>query len=195
MGLPETGVMLPYTPVQHLLMNDFCEAGGRFLVMTSGNIYDNPILTKDEKAYEVLANVADAFLGNNREILSRYDDSVIRVVNLAGVDAIQMIRRARGFAPSPIKLKLSENSRNFGKTIFATGPEQKNSFCYLRPIADANNQSKYNAEAFVSQHVGDLENFDIMKAWEDAKNTYEHVFKFKLEKIIHDAHPEYLSSK
>lgn len=158
-GLPEIGVMLPYTPVQHILMHDFCKAGGKFLVMTSGNIYDNPILTDDDRAYQVLDNVADAFLGNNREILARYDDSVLRVIDAAGSDAVQMIRRARGYAPQPIKIKLAGDN----KENFAAGPEQKNTFAYSRPIPGAKEEDKYNTEVFVSQHIGDVENAEVFE--------------------------------
>ena len=109
-GLPEVGVMLPYTPVQHLLMHDFAEAvsapdGGMppLLVMTSGNLHDEPIVTDDAEAYGKLFAVADAFLGNDRPIRARYDDSVVRVVQAGSAgDAIQFIRRARGYAPVPL---------------------------------------------------------------------------------------------
>ncbi|MDO5328770.1 MAG: carbamoyltransferase HypF [Coriobacteriia bacterium] len=174
MSLSELGVMLPYTPLQHLILHDF----GGPLVMTSGNIYDNPICIDDDEAYEKLADVADAFLGNNRDILTRYDDSVVRVLNF---DGVQMIRRARGYAPTPIKLKTKIND------CFATGPEQKNTFCYVR--------NDKETETFVSQHIGDLENADVFDAWLEAKNRFEEVFKIKADKTYRDMHPEYLTSK
>lgn len=188
MGLPEIGVMLPYTPLQHLLLHDFEASGGKFLVMTSGNIYDNPIVTDDEKAYEVLADVADAFLGNNRPILARYDDSVVRVIDAAGTQAVQMIRRARGYAPAPIKIKVEKPAE-----AFATGPEQKNTFAFMRPIAGDN--AKANAEVFVSQHIGDAENAEIFQTWEQTKNQFEEIFKFKPKNFYCDMHPEYLTTK
>lgn len=157
MGLPELGIMLPYTPLQHLLLHDFVKAGGKFLVMTSANIYDNPIVTGEAEARTTLANIADAILGYNREILSRYDDSVCRIINAAGTNAIQMIRRARGFAPAPIKIHL-ENT----KEAISTGPEQKNTFAYCRSIPNPNNN--LNTEVFVSQHIGDVENAEVMNA-------------------------------
>ena len=190
MGLPEIGVMLPYTPVQHILMHDFALAGGKYLVMTSGNLYDNPIVTDDAEAYEVLGDVVDAFLGNNREILARYDDSVVRVIDAAGSDAVQMIRRARGYAPAPIKIKLDKPAE-----VFATGPEQKNTFAFSRPIPESEPSAKVNTEVFVSQHIGDIENADIFKTWEETKNQFEKIFKFKPKKIVSDLHPEYLTSK
>ena len=189
MGLPEIGVMLPYTPVQHILLQDFANAGGKFLVMTSGNIYDNPIVTKDEDAFEVLGDIADAFLGNNREILARYDDSVVRVIDADGADAIQMIRRARGYSPTPIKIHL-ENP----EATFATGPEQKNTFAFRRPIPGAK-EGEDNTEVFVSQHIGDVENAEVMETWASTKDQFEKIFKFKPKKTVCDAHPDYLTSK
>lgn len=189
--LPEIGIMLPYTPVQHILMHDFTKAGGQYLVMTSGNMYDNPIVTEDEQAYEVLIDVADAFLGNNRQIMARYDDSVVRVINAAGTDALQMIRRARGYAPSPIKI----HDEDLANPSFLAGAEQKNTFAFTRPVAGATKDSRFNAEVFMSQHIGDVENAEIFEAWESTKNQFEKIFKFQPEKIICDMHPEYLTTK
>ena len=206
--LPELGVMLPCTPVQHLLMHDFAEAvatrgGGRdvcgaeacadaadippMLVMTSGNIHDEPIVTDDEAAYERLAGVADAFLGNDRPILSRYDDSVARIVKAGSSgDAVQMIRRARGFAPAPIAV---EQGGDLGrKTLLAVGPEQKNTLAYVR-------QGAQRSEAFVSQHIGDMENAETFDAWLEAKERYARLFRLNPSLLACDPHPEYLSTK
>ena len=193
--LPELGVMLPYTPVQHLLLHDF----GGMLVMTSGNIHDEPIVTDDVRAMEVLAGVADAILGNNRAIRSRYDDSVVRVVTAGSAGpTLQVIRRARGFAPLPLKVPAAcqpEGSARSDEqaeladaaavgTVFATGPEQKATFCLTRP-----------GEAFVSQHIGDMENAETFDAWLEAKSIYERLFELTPELVACDKHPEYLSSK
>ena len=193
--LPELGVMLPYTPVQHLLLHDF----GGMLVMTSGNIHDEPIVTDDARAMEVLAGVADAVLGNNRAIRSRYDDSVVRVVTAGSAGpTLQVIRRARGFAPLPLKVPAAcqpEGSARSDEqaeladaaavgTVFATGPEQKATFCLTRP-----------GEAFVSQHIGDMENAETFDAWLEAKSIYERLFELTPELVACDKHPEYLSSK
>lgn len=193
--LPELGVMLPYTPVQHLLLHDF----GGMLVMTSGNIHDEPIVTDDARAMEVLAGVADAILGNNRAIRSRYDDSVVRVVTAGSAGpTLQVIRRARGFAPLPLKVPAAcqpEGSARSDEqaeladaaavgTVFATGPEQKATFCLTRP-----------GEAFVSQHIGDMENAETFDAWLEAKSIYERLFELTPELVACDKHPEYLSSK
>ena len=205
--LPELGVMLPYTPLQHLLLHDFAgvtmgRAGvtmGRgychipLLVMTSGNIHDEPIVIDDEDAYEKLFSVADAFLGHDRAICARYDDSVVRVINAGSAgEALQFLRRARGFAPLPIPLSLpapaaEEVSRETfvrPRAILAVGPEQKNTFTLTR-----------DAEAFVSQHIGDMENADTYDAWLQAKDRYEALFEIEPGRLACDLHPEYLTSK
>jgi len=203
--LPELGLMLPATPVQHLLMRAF----GGMLVMTSGNIHDEPIQIDDEEARTALHGVADAILGNNRAILSRYDDSVLRVLDLGeGVDSIQFLRRARGYAPLPLTLEsivqaaeaaseadgsesgpgsAAEPKAQTATTsgdIFAAGPEQKNTFCFLR-----------GSDAFVSQHLGDVEDVATNDAWLEARETYERLFECKPATLACDKHPEYLTSK
>lgn len=177
-ALPELGVMLPYTPLQHLLLHDY----GGMLVMTSGNLHDEPIVIDDEDAYERLFSVADAFLGHNRAIRARYDDSVVRVIRAGSAgDAVQFLRRARGYAPLPLALPAAADTT---PSIFATGPEQKNTFALTR-----------DAEAFVSQHIGDLENAETYDAWLAAKARYETLFEITPQLIACDKHPEYLTSK
>ena len=198
--LPELGVMLPYTPLQHLLLHDFAGVTmGRgychipLLVMTSGNIHDEPIVIDDEDAYEKLFSVADAFLGHDRAICARYDDSVVRVINAGSAgEALQFLRRARGFAPLPVPLSLpapaaEEVSRETfvrPRAILAVGPEQKNTFTLTR-----------DAEAFVSQHIGDMENAETYDAWLQAKDRYEALFEIEPGRLACDLHPEYLTSK
>lgn len=205
-GLAELGVMLPYTPVQHLLMHDFAaawytarpevaEAGdvpGRqvpLLVMTSGNVHDEPICIADEEAREKLAGIADAFLGNNRPILTRFDDSVVRLVRVGEASegapelAVQFLRRARGFAPVPLSMAV-EGVRPAEGVIFAAGPEQKNTFTLLR-----------GTDGFVSQHIGDVENADTYDAWLATKDRFESLFEMKPAAVACDLHPEYLTSK
>ncbi len=187
--LPELGVMLPATPVQHLLIHDFVAKGGSgMLVMTSGNVHDELIVTDDGKAYAQLAGIADAFLGNNRAIRARYDDSVVRVLRVGGVDehgepleALQFVRRARGFAPAPLVDKARSAK---APCIFAAGPEQKNTFAFTR-----------GAQTFVSQHIGDMENADVYDAWLDSKARFQQLFDLKPQVLACDRHPEYLSSK
>ena len=245
--LPELGVMLPYTPLQHLLLHDFAdETKGRgyclipLLVMTSGNIHDEPIVIDDEDAYAKLSSVADAFIGHDRAIRARYDDSVVRVIDAGSAgEALQFLRRARGFAPLPIPLAsqpaeradaaasrgtrsapadeslrtevrgASANDRIPGtaealadldglegshdvsreasvrsQAILAVGPEQKNTFTLTR-----------DAEAFVSQHIGDMENAETYDAWLQAKDRYETLFEITPTRLACDLHPEYLTSK
>lgn len=153
------------------------------LVMTSGNIHDEPIVIDDEDAYEKLFGVADAFLGHNRAIRARYDDSVVRVIEAGSAgEAVQFIRRARGYAPLPLALPPIPCSSS--SSLFATGPEQKNTFALTR-----------DSEAFVSQHIGDLENAETYDAWLQAKNRYETLFEIEPTHLVCDLHPEYLASK
>ena len=197
--LPELGVMLPATPVQYLLLNDFFEATGKsMLVMTSGNVHDEPIAIDDAEARRVLAQVADAFLGNDRPVRARYDDSVVRVLRTGGVDesgapetAVQFLRRARGYAPVPLAFPLpTEEPQAVGgfaaarTCLFAAGSEQKNTFTFVR-----------GTEAFVSQHIGDMENAETYDAWFAAKRTFERLFELVPTRLACDAHPEYLPSK
>lgn len=198
-ALPELGVMLPSTPVQHLLLHEF----GGMLVMTSGNIHDEPIVTDEITALDKLGSVADAFLVNNRAIEGRYDDSVLRVLNAGPAGSlVQFIRRARGYAPLPlavarrdaIKSTADENTaeneakteaKTFsGETILAVGPEQKNTFTYAR-----------SEKAFVSQHIGDMESVAVMDAWQETRGRYEQLFRLQPTRLVCDYHPEYLTSK
>ena len=140
-GLSELGVMLPYTPLHHLLL---AAVGRRPLVMTSGNVSDEPIAIENAEALARLSEVADAFLLHDRPILQRYDDSVVRVV--AG--RAELVRRSRGYAPFPLHLPFDTDTH-----ILAVGPEQKNTFCLAR-----------EGYAFVSQHIGDMENAETLEA-------------------------------
>jgi hydrogenase maturation protein HypF len=169
--LTEIGVMLPYTPLHHLLLAEV----GRPLVMTSGNLSDEPIATGNAEAIERLGTIADALLLHDRDIYSRYDDSVVRVVR----DIVEPVRRARGYAPHPISLPFSTDI-----DILAAGPEQKNTFTLLT--------GEY---AFVSQHIGDLENAETLEAFESTVALYERLFRIEPRIIAHDLHPEYLSTK
>lgn len=176
--LPELGVMLPTTPVQHLLIHAF----GGMLVMTSGNIHDEPIVTGEVEAFAQLGGVADAFLVNNRKIVGRYDDSVVRVVNGgAEGEILQFIRRARGYAPLPIAAPCPEGSK---AEVLAVGPEQKSALTYAR-----------SGKAFVSQHIGDLESAAVFDAWDETRQRYASLLRFAPSSVVCDYHPEYLSTK
>jgi hydrogenase maturation protein HypF len=165
-GLRELGVMLPYTPLHHLLL------AGRIdcLVMTSGNISEEPIVTDNASAVEKLAPMADAFLLHDREIFMRVDDSVAR---RSGV-----VRRARGYAPNPIDLGFDAGD------VLACGGELKNTFCLTR--------GRY---AIPSQHIGDLENYETLRFFEETLANLKTVYRAEPRVIAHDMHPDYLSTR
>ncbi len=164
------GVMLPYTPLHHLLMREV----GRPLVMTSGNLSEEPIAKDNDEALRRLNGIADYFLMHNRDIYARYDDSVYMVEN----DVPQALRRARGYAPYPIFLPFK------AKQILACGAEDKNTFCLTK-----------DEHAFVSQHIGDMENAETLEHFENTIELYKKLFRVKPEVIAYDMHPEYLATK
>src|SRR3989339_1289801 len=165
------GVMLPYTPLHHIIIKE-SEVP---LVMTSGNVSDEPIAYKDNEALERLKGIADYFLVHDREIYMRCDDSVVKVVE----DKEMIIRRSRGYAPFPLRLQYS-----FPKPILACGAFLKNTFCLAR-----------GNHAFLSHHIGDLENTETMNSYETAIEHYKRLFSIEPEVIAYDLHPEYLSTK
>ena len=182
--LPELGVMLPYTPLQHLLLAAAASHGMHALVMTSGNLSEEPIETDDDLAWErlVAAGIADALLGNDRAILSRYDDSVVRVVD----GAVMPVRRARGYAPQPLPLPALDA---VAPCVLACGPQQKATIALTRE--DANGK----AACFVSQHIGDVENGETFDAWNAARTRLEDLFDLVPAALTCDLHPSYLSSQ
>ena len=191
--LPELGVMLPYTPLQHLLMTA-CEARGvRALVMTSGNLSEEPIETDDDLAWKHLveSGIADALLGNDRAILSRYDDSVVRVA--AG--APMPVRRARGYAPMPLELPPAAGSRVQNTPVpfctLACGSEQKATLALTRE----GDQPGEPAQCFLSQHIGDVENGETFRAWHEARTRMEELFDLHPTALACDLHPSYLPSQ
>lgn len=169
-GLKYLGVMLPYTPLHHLLLRET----GLPLVMTSGNLSEEPIASDNEEALNRLNVIADFFLRHNRDIYARYDDSVMIVEN----EAPQFVRRARGYAPYPIHLPFKS------KQVLACGAEEKNTFCLTR-----------DNYAFVSQHIGDMENLETLEHFGNTIELYQKLFRIKPEIIAHDMHPEYLPTK
>lgn len=182
--LPELGVMLPYTPLQHLLLAAAETHGMHALVMTSGNLSEEPIETDDDLAWEhlVAAGIADALLGNDRAILSRYDDSVVRVVD--GV--VMPVRRARGFAPQPLALSALAGA---APCVLACGSQQKATIALTREDASG------KAACFVSQHIGDVENGATFDAWNAARTRLEDLFDLAPAALACDLHPSYLSSQ
>ncbi len=182
--LPELGVMLPYTPLQHLLLATAEAHGMHALVMTSGNLSEEPIETDDDLAWEhlVTAGIADALLGNDRAILSRYDDSVVRVVDGAAMP----VRRARGYAPQPLPLPTLGGA---APSVLACGPQQKATIALTREDEDG------KAACFVSQHIGDVENGATFDAWNAARTRLEDLFDLAPAALVCDLHPSYLSSQ
>ncbi|MBE8965461.1 carbamoyltransferase HypF [Nostocales cyanobacterium LEGE 12452] len=173
LGQNTLGFMLPYTPLHHLILRRM----NRPIVLTSGNLADEPQCIDNDEAREKLRTIADYFLFHNREIINRVDDSVVRVIG----DKVQTIRRARGYAPASISLP-----PGFHKVpqILAMGSELKNTFCLLR-----------EEKAILSQHLGDLENAAAFNTYQDTLNLYLNLFEHQPEIIAIDKHPEYLSSK
>ena len=169
-GLTRLGVMLPYTPLHHLLMARV----GRPLVMTSANLSEEPIVTGNAEGVSRLAGIADLLLVHDREILTRCDDSVVVVEDSAAVP----LRRARGLAPYPVRLGTPVRS------VLACGGEEKNTFCLTR-----------DREAFLSQHIGDLENAETLAHFESTVTLFQRLFRVEPEVIACDLHPEYLSTK
>mgnify|MGYP003234367764 CR=1 FL=1 len=182
--LPELGVMLPYTPLQHLLLAAAEVCGMHALVMTSGNLSEELIETDDDLAWEhlVAAGIADALLGNDRAILSRYDDSVVRVVD----GAIMPVRRARGYAPQPLPLPALDGAPS---CVLACGPQQKATIALTREGTNG------EATCFVSQHIGDVENGGTFDAWNAARTRLEDLFDLAPAALACDVHPSYLSGQ
>ncbi len=202
------GLMIPYTPLHHILLRDV----GRPLVMTSGNVTEEPIAKDNDEALRRLGPLADAFLLHNRDIYARYDDAVWHLVpvgqglrptpaaprplqlprpetfgeqsspsalyRLPSTAIPQPLRRARGYAPLPVHVPFKLRS------IFATGPEMKNTFCLTR-----------DDYAFISQHIGDMENLETLEHYEAALKTYKYLFRIEPEEVVCDLHPDYLTTR
>ncbi|MGO8990297.1 MAG: carbamoyltransferase HypF [bacterium] len=164
------GVMLPYSPLHHLLLNDSLKT----LVMTSGNVSDEPISYKNEEAFGRLSNIADYFLFHNREIHMRCDDSVTRIFD----GKPYILRRSRGYVPFPIKLSFPLGM------ILACGGELKNTFCLTR--------GQY---AFISHHIGDLENLETLTSFEEGIQHFKKLFYIEPKAVAYDLHPDYLSTQ
>ncbi len=170
-GVRTLGFMLPYTPLHHLLL----EGLDRPLVMTSGNVSDEPICYEDGDAAERLGAIADYFLLHDRRIHMRADDSVARIEQ----DREMILRRSRGHAPAPIR-----TSFKFARQVLACGAELKNTFCLTR-----------GNHAFVSHHIGDLENLETLRSFTEGIEHFQRLFDLRPEVVVYDLHPEYLSTK
>ncbi|MDP2480283.1 MAG: carbamoyltransferase HypF [Candidatus Palauibacterales bacterium] len=174
-GHRDLGVMLPYSPLHHLLLAH----AGVPLVMTSGNVSHEPICYRDEEALERLAGIADHFLLNDRPIETRTDDSVVRVVTVAGERSPMMLRRSRGFVPAPAGLPVDAP-----RPMVACGAHLKNTFSLAR-----------GARIWVGPHIGDLENYETLLSYEEGIAHLARLFEVEPEVIVHDLHPEYLSTR
>lgn len=182
-GQTTVGVMLPYTPLHHLLFapDSAEETPLRALVMTSGNRSEEPIAIDNAEARERLAALADAFLFHNRPIHVRCDDSVAQIgpSAVAGTGrALTFLRRSRGYAPQPVTLARPQPA------VLAVGAELKNTFCLTR--------DRY---AFLSQHIGDLENYETERAFEEGIAHFERLFAVRPELLAYDLHPDYLATR
>ncbi|NWF77734.1 MAG: carbamoyltransferase HypF [Chloroflexi bacterium] len=164
------GIMLPYTPLHHILLRDT----GLPLVMTSGNLSEEPIARDNDEALRRLSGIADYFLIHNRDIYSRYDDSVAIVERGTG----QLVRRARSYAPYPIRLPFQ------AKQVLGCGAEEKNTFCLTK-----------DNYAFLSQHIGDMENMETLEHFDSTLSLYKRLFHVEPEIVAHDLHPDYLATK
>ena len=170
-GASELGVMLPYSPLHHLLLADV----GSTLVMTSGNVSDEPIAYEDHDARERLANIADLFLLHDRPIKTRTDDSVVRVAG----GRPQMLRRSRGYVPTALPLPV-----DCGRHLLACGAELKNTFAVAK-----------GDRAWVGHHVGDLKNYETLASFTRGIDHFERLFAVEPEVVAHDLHPDYLSTR
>lgn len=168
---PLVGLLLPYTPLHHLLLAEF----GGPLVMTSGNVSEEPMASSNGEALEKLGGIADLFLLHDREIATRSDDSIARMIG----GRVTVLRRSRGYVPRAIAV-----SRRFARPVLACGAHLKNTFCI--GVRDS---------AYLGPHIGDLENLPSYRSYEEAIDRMEKFLSVDPEVIAHDLHPEYLSTR
>jgi hydrogenase maturation protein HypF len=176
----ELGVMLPYSPLHHLLLGDLAAGGVDALVLTSGNASDEPIAYTDEDARARLAGIADLFLVHDRPIETRTDDSVLRVIRSAGRPRTAMLRRSRGYVPAGLALP----GQGTATHLLACGAELKSTFCLAK-----------GERAWVSHHIGDLENYETLRSFQEGIEHFQALFAVAPEVVAHDLHPDYLSTK
>jgi hydrogenase maturation protein HypF len=176
-GVRELGVMLAYSPLHHLLFADLPEDAA--LVMTSGNVCDEPIAFRDEDALTRLSPIADVLLLHNRPIQTRTDDSVLRVLEAPNSRRVLPLRRSRGYVPASLPLPHGAEHE-----ILACGAELKNTFCLTK-----------GTRAWVSHHIGDLENYETLCSFSEGIEHFKRLFAVEPEVVAHDLHPEYLSTK
>jgi hydrogenase maturation protein HypF len=170
-GFNTTGVMLPYMPFHYLLFEHLDIPA---IVLTSGNLSDEPVIIDNNDAIEHLGSVADAFLIYNREIFNRTDDSVMMITS----GHSRLIRRSRGFAPTPVNLQIEVDG------IFASGAELVNCFCLGK-----------DHKAIMSQHIGDLKNLETLDFYTESLGRFQQLFRVKPSLVVCDLHPDYLSTR
>jgi len=170
----DLGVFLPYSPLHHLLLAD----AGEPLVMTSGNVSDEPIAHEDDDAVQRLAGIADHVLLHDRPIQTRTDDSVLRATNSHPPRKPLLFRRSRGFVPDSLPLPVP------ARPLLACGAELKSTFCVAK-----------GERAWVGHHIGDLKNYEVLQAYEAGVEHFERLFAVAPELVVHDAHPDYLSTR
>ena len=174
-GTPDLGVMLPYSPLHHLLLAD----AGATLVMTSGNVSDEPIAYRDEDAVERLAGIADLFLVGDRPIHMRTDDSVVRAVDPALRPQPILVRRSRGYVPGHVSLPAAAR-----EPVLGCGAELKNTFCLAK-----------GDRAWVGHHIGDLKNYETLLSFTQGIDHFQRLFAVDPPVVAHDLHPDYLSTR
>ena len=177
-GMPELGVMLPYAPLHHVLLADLAELGIEALVLTSGNVSDEPIAFTDGDARERLEGIADGYLVHDRPIETRTDDSVMRAVTLGDGRRSLTLRRSRGYVPSSIALPVAA-----ARPVLACGGQLKATFCVARA-----------RRAWVSHHIGDLEHYAALLAYRQGIEHFERLFALQPALVAHDLHPDYAST-
>jgi hydrogenase maturation protein HypF len=171
----DLGVMLPYSPLHHLLMADAAAA----LVMTSGNLSDEPIAYRDDEAVARLSRIADLFCVHDRPIHMRTDDSVVRAIDPALQSRPVLLRRSRGYVPESVDLPLEAR-----QPLLGCGAELKNAFCVAK-----------RHRAWVSHHLGDLTNYETFRSFSEGIEHFERLFAVQPEVIVRDLHPDYLSTR
>lgn len=176
------GVMLPYTPLHHVLLHHLqSRLDLPALVMTSGNARSEPICIGNDEALERLTDIADVFLLHDRDILIRTDDSVLRVLDDGGRPMTQFLRRARGFVPSPIGLQPLDAEP---PAILGTGPEMKNTLCLTKA-----------GQGYVSQHIGDVASLQAFGFWNEIRQHLTGLLQVEPAQAIHDLHPDYMTTQ
>ena len=175
-GNPWLGIMLPYTPLHHLLMDNLKIP----VIATSGNLSEEPICINEDDAFNRLYDIADYFLIHNRPVIRHVDDSIVRVVS----GREMMIRRARGYAPLPVHLNIKTTHEDGCKNLLAVGGHMKNNIS----VSSGNN-------AFVSQHIGDLSTEEAYKTFINVINDFTKIYGLNPELIVSDLHPDYISTR